>query len=52
MLESITVTHVSNLDFGFLHRLDHKSVVLGQVEEASTFPWRGKLPEGIIPTYS
>ena len=43
--------HVSNLDFGFLHRLYHKPVILCQVEKASTFPRRGKLPESIIPTY-
>lgn len=47
-----SITHVSNLDFRFLHCLYHKSVVLGQVEEASAFPGRGKLPEGSIPTYS
>lgn len=45
-------THVSNLDFRFLHRLYHESIILGQVEDASTFPRRRKLPKSIIPTYS
>jgi len=45
-------THVSNLDFRFLHRLYHESIILGQIEDASTFPRRRKLPKSIIPTYS
>jgi len=48
----VYTTHVSNLDFRFLHCLNHESVILGQVENTSAFPGRGKFSESIIPTYS
>lgn len=40
---------VSHFDFCFLHSLDHVTIIVGQVEEASAFTGRGELPKRVVP---